>query len=356
MGFLAAIKYRIVEMNVEVYTKEKVESIPFGNLSVSITGSNYWTASDRVHHLTDTISLLLEDAYIRASIPACALLLRLVVVTCDIQGEITHWQRQLERPVAITKNAEGMTAGKCLVWGSGDIEATFAVIIVSEEIGVDLVNDEETLRNSAKALLVHELAHIHDDFIHLDTFGRSEPPMNNDWHGIQHAIAIATWGEYFAESIAAPYFKDETSKLQMTLFFELINGCLHRIQQAISEYQSHDDIVVLWQVAGGEISNMFCHFGRVIGLLRSMYPDDNTVLEQVFDTIFKLSRSWGQVARRLDLELNTIAGQHKWDSQTFLGLEDVVARGFNSSGLYPMVDGWGLQVIVKPPRDNWVDR
>jgi hypothetical protein len=274
--------------------------------------------------------------------------LRLVVVTCDIQGEIARWQRQLERPVSITANAEGVTAGKCLLWGSGDPENTYAIVIISEEIGIALVNGEYLSGSRARALIVHELAHIHDNYNHLRVFGRTEPPMNDDWGGIRHAIAIAAWGEYFAESIAAPYFNDDASELQVTFVVELVSGCLHRTRQAISEFRSHGDIGVLWQVAGDEISNMFCHFGRVIGLMWKMYPNDDAVSDQLFDAIYRLSRSWGQVVRQLDRELNAIAGQHEWDSQTCLSLEGVVARGFNASGLYPKIDGQGLSVNVLP--------
>ena len=348
---LVAVQCGLVEMNAGVYTKQTVESLPLGGLSVSITGSNHWNVADRAQRLADAISLLVEDASIRASIPACALL-RLVVVTCDIKGELARWQRQLERPVSITANAEGVTAGKCLLWGSGDPESTYAIVIFSEKVGVALINGEDSSGSRTRALLVHELAHIQDDYNHLKFFGRTEPPMNDDWDGIRHAIAIAAWGEYFAESIAAPYFNDDSSELRVTFVVELVRGCLHRTRQAISEYRSHGDIGVLWQVACDEISNIFCHFGRVIGFMREMYPDDNAVSEQIFDAIYGLSRSWGQVTRQLDLDLNAIAGQHEWDSQTFLSLEDVVAGGFNASGFYPKIDGRGLRVDVVPPRDN----
>lgn len=80
----------------------------------------------------------------------------------------------------MTKNQEGVTGGKCLLWGTGDPEATYAIIIIAEKVGLALVRDEESPGISPRALLVHELAHIHDDYRYLKAFGRTEPPLNND--------------------------------------------------------------------------------------------------------------------------------------------------------------------------------
>jgi len=98
---------------------------------------------------------------------------------------------------------------------------------------------------------------------------------------------------------------------------------------------------------------MFCHLGRVIGLLQTKHSDDDAVLEQLLDLIYRLSGSWGQVAKRLNVELTAIAEQFEWNPQTFLSLEAVVAGGFNACGLYPNFNGWGLRVDVLPMSENW---
>lgn len=338
-------------MNSDVYTKKRVEGIPLGSFLVSIMGLNDWALSDRVQRLAEALSLLIEDVSLRPVIPACNLL-RLFIVTYDIQKEIAHWQEQLEKPVSMTDNAEGVTAGKCLFWGSGNPESTYAVVIVSEGIGINLIEGEEPAKGLSKALIVHEFSHIQDDYTHLKIFGPIDPPMNDDWFGIRRAIAIASWGEYFAESIAAPYYNDKEYEIQVNDIVKFFSAGWNRIKQAISEYRNHGNIGILWQIAGDELSNIFNHFGRILGLIRKIFPDNKGISSKIFTDIFSLSPSWGQIVRHLDLELNMIAGQPEWNSQTFLRLEKVVEEGFNASGFYPVVDARGLRVNVQPPFCN----
>jgi hypothetical protein len=338
-------------MNSDVYTKQRVEKIPLGSFSVSIMGLSDWAVSDRVQRLAEALSLLIGDVSLRALIPACNLL-RLFIVTYDIRKEITHWQEQLKEPVSITDNAEGVTAGKCLFWGSGDPESTYAVVIVSENIGINLIEGQEPAKGLSKALIVHELSHIHDDYSLLKIFGPTNPPMNDEWFGIRHAIATASWGEYFAESIAAPYYNEKEYETRVNDIVKFFSAGWHRIKQAISEYQNHCNIGILWQIAGDELSGMFNHFGRVLGFIKKILPDRNGISEKIITDIFSLSPPWGQIVRHLDLELNMIAGQPEWNSQTFIRLEKVIEEGFNASGFYPVVDARGLRVSVQPPFGN----
>jgi hypothetical protein len=232
------------------YDRSSVEAIPFGHLKCNIIGSDLWRDTDRVKRLFTEISNLVKEVVER--IPGC-FITRIVVVAVQTGREITKWQKELGRPEVITDDAVGVTSGKALVWGSGQLSTSYGIVIISEAIAVEIA-DRGTDFEMCRALLVHELAHIHDDFIWLQRFGPQKPPSNNDWPGIRRAIAGSIWGEYLAEKVAQSYMKQ--SQFLNALVLAGQNDFAFSRLSIQNQYNADRNIVPIWAVAD-ELSKIF---------------------------------------------------------------------------------------------------
>lgn len=254
----------------------------------------------------------------------------------DFATEVARWRRQLGEPGGISSNSKAETWGKTLpLWGSGEPESTYAVIILPREIAYCLIAGENSLKSLARGILVHELAHVHDNYRYRRDFGPQPEPTIDDSIDIRHLIAKGTWGEFFAQSIAYPYYPEDHREELVSLGLTRLQDSLQEIKQAKSDFQSHGNTATLWEVAIGKIGDAFFQLSRSIGLLTAAQRDGNEQFDQFFKGVNEISSTWGQIVRQLVRELNTLASQEKWDSESFNGLEDVIEQGFRATGLHP---------------------
>jgi hypothetical protein len=259
-------------MESELFTKESVEAIPFGEMSLSVFGDSSWGEDARCQKLFSAITELLK--YVDGLGKYGYKPLRLVRVTADFADEVASWQRQLAHSEILSLDC----VGKMFAWGDGAMQSTYAVIIVPEKLAADLIEGNDRPKAIAKGILVHEIIHIHDECEMLRNFGPRAMPMSNNWPGIRQDIAEGIWTEFSADHVAYNWLKDYLFEEQVQLAAEILETALEEINQKIVEYREHGDIGTLWQSAGSKLSQTFNQIGRAAGLLTAAQKDDNDQL------------------------------------------------------------------------------
>lgn len=312
--------------------KRSVETTPIGSMQFLLTNvSSSWSEESRTAQLSNAISNAMHDVI--KTIPICQLL-RLIVFSANPLSEIVRWQRELGLLEGVTSGPIGEVLGKTLVWGSGELDASYAVIIFPETIALGLLDGDDKLQPCMKGTLVHELAHVHDEVIYLKVFGRLSHIAGDDWPSLRRFYAHAVWGEYFANSVAFPYLKqcDLDAQLDATINFFELN--MHRISQAISTYRVDNRMDALWQFALNEMTQLYSQLGRVIALAVGAKDEGGTQLDKFLVDIDERSVAWGAVVRHLTAELTILEGT-KWESNSLDQLKEVIDEGFQAAGFYP---------------------
>ena len=70
-----------------------------------------------------------------------------------------------------------------------------------------LIADDLEAKTFAIRILIHELAHVHDNLTYLHIFGSEPILQQGDWINHRQFIARSLWGEFFAESSAYLFVK-----------------------------------------------------------------------------------------------------------------------------------------------------
>jgi len=314
-----------------------LEAIPVGTYSVEIRGSGIW--SDRSRQ--QTLLRIIRD--IRSSYEDALPGIRFIrhyVVAVDVRATIHYWQRELGLPEITTSKQKGEVAGKALVWGSGNEETTFAVVILSEQIANALQNSDHLQADIAGRVVAHELAHVHDYWRQLREIGPKPWPMNNDWHGIRRFIAVEAWGEYFAEYFAASHEVMPDCSEETWFSHELLGGGLHDVADAIARFRFSRDSTGFWNFAVERLSNVFCALGRGLGIADAYGRGDVSAL--LIEAGLR-AEIWAGVVDSAREEFRCIAGLTTWRDCTFSPLCKTVEEGFHAAGVVPKQNGHELR-------------
>lgn len=332
---------------IELYDKKAVEAIPLGSWVLSISGSEFWVENDRGQLLNNIIKRLLEKVPHETQ-AAASRLLRLVSVTNDLHAEVRRWGEELGRPQFTTILGDAVTGAKTLLWGSGKLDSTYAIIVLFDWVAAGMLQSDDFKTNDQnfEGYFVHELAHIHDSYLNLLYFGESPEILNDDWIGIRQAIAEAAWGEFFAESIAYPYFLKPCFKRELTLTLTLFQDALWDIERAVLEYEYNREISNIWPLSTSRISNIFNQFGRLLGFIYTASLAGNDYVSELIKKINEISPRWGTIVRHLNQHLRQIITQKERNISTFSDLAEVVEDGFKACGLFPLQDHRGLRLDI----------
>lgn len=272
--------------------------------------------------------------------------LRLVVLTAELGNVVSRWQRALGLPEAgVSQQPEGAAVAKTMSWGS-NAESARSLIILADYIAAGVVANNSV----AITTVIHELGHVHDDFLRGVVFGFREsqtPPASADWPRIRAYVAEIIWSEYAAESLAASHMPHED------LLAFLLNDPLHltgideRLRQAVSSYKCGQlSLASLWNRSITELSDIFSNLGRAIA--RLAFADNyEEALARLVHLKTEAAR-WEPVIGRLVQELEALGstGYAAWGPAPFSGIEEVIAEGFQAVGLFPTYDGSNLNVRV----------
>lgn len=312
-----------------------VESKLCGDISFFFTGSERWL-SDAQQWANAVQQTILQ---MREYIPACVIV-RLVVVANDVPQEVRRWQAQLGQAQLPLDEASGMVAGKTFVWGDGEPDTTFGVVIIRETLAAEILEKGE-LPSVSRATLVHEFAHVHDDFMRLRQFGPETNPKCDDWAGIRHSIALFAWTEYFAELTSCREHPDGALQNSVSLAKDLTCRALECIDDAKAQYHEDRNMGLLWSVACDELSKVFNQFARAIGLATGL---GENLTEEALRSV-GIESVWNEMLLELQESLRKIESLDGLPA-ALSKIENIIESGFNNLGLYPEPEGGRLRVRV----------
>ncbi len=272
--------------------------------------------------------------------------LRLVVVTAELGETVSYWQRALGLPEAgVSKQPEGVVAGKYISWGS-DQESARSIIILDVGIAAGVAAGEPL----AVATVVHELGHVHDDFARslVQGFTRPKtPPQLNDWPRIRACCAENAWSEYAAESLAAEYLTPENLRAYTGNDSAYIEGVHRRLRQLVSNFKAGKlDLSSLWCRSVTDVSDVLANLGRAAA--RLPFVDDKEIRATPVNPHGEAS-PWKPVIERLVNELQALdAGTYsQFRGEAFSAIEETVESGFHAAGIFPDYGCENLRVVVR---------
>ena len=330
-------------MDTELLTRSSVESTQGGGLTISLVNvANGWAEEQRLPRLQNAIASVIDE--VQTLIPFWAVT-RLIEVASDFQSEVVRWQRELGEPEGVTIGEYGEAHGKVLVWGDGGLESTYAVVILSEPIALSFIEGE--IRNQAysRAVLGHELAHVHDEFVYRRVFHQPPPHDQGSWTGLCHTLAYITWSEFFANFTAYRFHKQLGIDGDVLRPAALIRHITLETSKRISFYRLDADMPKLWFPSLGDMSQLFAQSARSLGLLVVAQIGGHDRLSELFASCDQISLDWGQVVRQLVEEFQ-INLKEPWSAKMLCGIEKVIEDAFHLVGLYPTDTKNGIWVGV----------
>src|SRR5690606_2456081 len=118
-------------------------------------------------------------------------------------------------------------------------------------VGVEGAREDD----SAKHILAHELAHSHEQFLRLSSFGQHASVFPDDWEGIKLVHAKYAWAEYFAETAAQQCYPDH-EMFTVDKFMSFFQNIVDVIEQAINDYRTSHDLEYLWNLCIAKSSDV----------------------------------------------------------------------------------------------------
>ncbi|TCL38881.1 hypothetical protein EV210_103365 [Anaerospora hongkongensis] len=317
-------------------SKQTVEDISPGQVQLHIAvGDNEFAAKLQSQIQVIIADLVKDDIFCPP--------LRLIEVVSNFEEEVFRWQRELGKPENISSGHGGEVSGKVLKWGSGDYETTYAVIILPDWVGNGLVLGHPI----AKGILVHECAHVYDDYYFERECGCLRIPTIKDWDGIKQYISVTLRGEFFAEALAAKYFESEQLDERLSYGEEVLRICTNSIKDEIKSYRKHGDIAKLWLISTERMSTLFNQLGRTLGFMYAM--DDGRHNREFTDRVSQISNEWGTLIDQLLEEIQkSIHRETPYSLDAFDDIKKIIEQGFQIAGIYPRYTSDGELYIDVP--------
>ncbi len=324
----------------KVVDKTTIDSSQIGTLTISTDAS--------VHIQTDAADEALWRLYQKIQ-DDCALILnplRLILITANLGEIVCRWQSALGLPESgLSSQPEGFAMGKTLSWGD-DQESARSIIILSDGIAAGIIANISV----AISTLAHELGHVHDTFLRGVVLGfpkSIKPPNLNDWPRICAAIAEITWSEYAAENVATAYMTNEDLESFACNDQMHLAGVTERIRQSIHDYNLHQcDLGAFWGRSLTDLSDVFANLGRAIARLSII--ENGQEMSAGLVSLYNGAVCWKPVIERLFQSIRTLYSKNytEWEPKPFSSIEEVIALGFETVGLFPIYDGVNLRVKV----------
>jgi len=256
--------------------------------------------------------------------------LRRVIVAPDITAEAARYQEILGPQItAASSYPDGAPAGKALLWGSHkNVEDTFGVILLREDLAIDILTSEKGLN-----VFAHEVAHLESGFLVHQTFGSAQPLGHNDWYGIRKRIGKTVFADCFAEVVALPYYdKKETVEATLRLSIDCLKTTAERIAKRTAIYRRypHQDILKYWNGTVEDMASLFNQLGRGIGILLSL--NDTAQWDSFHSAVEDASPHWIPVVDDLRLALDAFFIE-AWAESTFDAVYEAIEKGFVTIGI-----------------------
>jgi hypothetical protein len=239
----------------------------------------------------------------------------------------------------------GGVAGKIIFWGDGEIEATYAVMILHEEFAISAIHEDlAEYQEVAKRIIAHELAHIDTRFIYKSLFGNEEL---DQWTDLHRWFSDSIWGEFHAEFISHKFADDFDGDQITEMFIEMLSTSIDKINNEIKLYRVHSDVIKLIRFVADQLRLLISQTGRCLGSLHAHSKDEFDV-EWFFSEIGKISKDWEDISRRVyAILMNSIISKEDYQN-----LGEVIMEYYHSVGVIPELLPDGTLYIRVPYTDE----
>jgi hypothetical protein len=296
---------RNIKRQMSENVKSDAEAQPLGSFKISFQVGGLPLAEDVERRIGEAFQSLIREQVDRGLREI--VILRAIVFAENFGAEVAKWQTALGLPVGHTNDAIGSAGGKTLTWGDGRPETTYAVIIALAGIGGAFVCGDAL----AKGMLVHELAHIVDDYHLIRENLKEAAPAAHDLPRVVRFVASNIRAEAFAEIAAGPYWPPDRLATSVNLTLDMAKVAYEQSGLAIAKWREDRDTWKLWVGILGPVSTFCAQLGRVIGLLsaskESADSESKRLLESLEEIDPFLVRIYGEMKVAC---LNLLATEH----------------------------------------------
>jgi hypothetical protein len=266
--------------------------------------------------------------------------LRLTLVTESLGDAANFWNRELGSPESGVSDG---AVGKHISWGS-DLDSARSIVILSLGVSHGVASG----LSIAIATVIHELVHVHDDFVRGMKFGfRRHSNHADDWPAICAHLAEIAWSEYAAEAVAASYMTAEDLQTLITDDPAHLVSTHQQLRELIRCYQLRQlDLGTLWSQALTHFSHIFANLGRAAARFRC--AESGKDARAGFVNAIGEAAPWQPVVEQIFGELNALDDKaySGWAAEPFVGLGEQVGAGFNAAGFFPIPCGQNLRLNV----------
>jgi len=333
----------------EQHTRASVEAIPFGELQMQFTGEgDEALVGEAFGKLEQVIARIVTETNVEIA-P-----LRLIHVTPYLDEVVRHWQRELGHPehgVTALSEEEGAVGGRVFLWGDGESETTYGVLLLSDLVlrGVFMGLEEHT------AIVAHEFGHFDDDLWRLRAFGHPlECPIPDarDWPSIRNYMAYMLWSECAANVVASVFTTDGQKAIGREHWVTMLKVRTGAIGEAITSFRSDADTWKLWEFGHQQLGVLLPQLGRTCGEMLH----DESLCKALTETTTDTCGPWALVVEQA-LEHLLALVEISYDKErisewSLEPLEQVVEAAFHACGLHPRKEGEGLYLDVPARNDH----
>jgi hypothetical protein len=296
-------------------------------------------------HSPQTIADALQDVVDRVCTERCLALqpLRLILVTANLSEAANFWNRELGLPEA---GVSGGAVGKHFSWGV-DLASARSIVLLHVGIAIGLVSGSSV----ARATVVHEFGHVHDDLARGLQIGFPQPGLShnlNDWPRICAHLAEIIWSEFAAEYVAASYITADELQEFVTTDPGHLSGLHGELRQLVQSWKVGQlDFPSLWSRSVTNLSDLFANLGRAAA--RFDFATNGAQARLDFVDGVGAAAPWKPIVERIFLEIDALAdtAYSLWAAEPFRGLEQLMEAGFNAAGFFPIPCGQDLRVKVQ---------
>ncbi|MFC1611638.1 hypothetical protein ACFL6C_11820 [Myxococcota bacterium] len=315
-------------------TRQELESVD--GCAICLPGP---FGAEFVDEAQELLLATLEDAVFTDGLALGSL--RGVLVAADVTDTITYWQKQIGEPEGTSSTSYVMVKGKALTWRSEPEQVPMSVVILWE--GVIL----GTLRgaSSTRALIYHELGHVHDHLRILETRGyRCRRPSIHE-NAVLTFMAETAWNEYAAETVASRQHtaEDRTARVG---YSNMVLSRLQELDELKDQFFEDDDETSFWQ---NSISAMAHCLNILATVLAALCPrgEKTQELTQFLDQL-EDQAGWRDLALGF---ANALLAVHRldydWPEDVFSCVEEIILDIWYSRGILVRTTPGGLEVQVR---------
>lgn len=281
-----------------------------------------------------------------------------VILAVDYEAALNGldygYQRSREAKPTREDYAQGVAMAQ-MVMREGE---PWTILVIDARIALGLLDEDEESRSMVTGLIIHELAHVHDQ-------RKKSIALPNIWlkphldllHAVLFEGADSAWSEYFACRMTAT-----VDPHQLTAQLETLENALERVQQTlraeIIDYRTSADLERVWSIGQQQVTWLIQVAGYALGTLDGLkvnLADEAPELAEKLERGYFL-RPWHDLQTALR-QMWDVYPEWPEGLDTYKPAMDAVEQSFHSLGFRPSLKNEGLYIDIPytsdtlPPND-----